>query len=982
MKTKPNFLRKWTLAIGAFVFLSFQSIAQKNGEKFYYTASGEKIYMEASPDRLIVKFKTGISETSRRNVLAANRNNVEMEEESYIEPLDVYVMKIKNGNVNAKNAINTLNANQDIVFTSPVLNWNGGKDQACINKVIVKLKAATDQSRMLQYAQEYSLVNIRQNDFDPLMYHLELPENASGDAIDVANGLFEKGLFEFSQPDFLYLNLLDTTNDPLVNAQWALNNTSSNSTPAGTVDADMDVFEAWTTTTGSASIKIAIIDSGVDLAHPDLASNLLPGFGASGNGSAGNSVGFGNEPHGTACAGIVAASGNNNLGVAGVAYSCKIIPVQVFVGNSTTDTWLADGINWAWMNGADLLSNSWGGGSVSAPINSAINGAVTSGRGGLGAVVLFASGNNNGSVSNPAANPQTIAVGASSMCDQRKSPSSCDLENWWGSNFGTNLDVTAPGVKIQTTDISGAGGYQSGDYVPDFNGTSSACPNAAGVVALILSANPSLTLTQVRAVLEGTCDKAGSYTYAHYTPGQPNGSWTNEMGYGRVNANRAVAAALNPDDIDLDGYTVALGDCDDFNDQIHPGIVEICDQIDNNCDGQIDEGFDQDNDGYTVCEGDCDDNNYDVNPGAAEICNGIDENCDNIIDVSTPAFYTSTNVPVIIPAAGANTVVSTITISGHVGLITDVNVNNLNISHTFIDDLIISLKSPSGTQIVLMDRPCGSQDNIIINFDSESGNAYGSFPCPPTNNGTYQSFQPLTAFDGEDPNGTWTLIVQDLFNLDGGTINAWTLEIPTQATSPVYYADTDNDGFGDPMGDTRYCSATGFVLDNTDCDDSNATLNPNTVWYLDADNDNYYVGMSVIQCASPGMGYKNTNMLGIDCDDSNGNINPGAAEICNNLDDNCDGFIDNNVSLYLTINSGPFDQPSTWLGGCVPPNMIPANFMIVININNDVTNPIGNVITNLGTIQCNANLINLGTIKGTGSFSGNIINNGLLSPGN
>ena len=197
MKTKPNFLRKWTLAIGAFVFLSFQSIAQKNGEKFYYTASGEKIYMEASPDRLIVKFKTGISETSRRNVLAANRNNVVMEEESYIEPLDVYVMKIKNGNVNAKNAINTLNANQDIVFTSPVLNWNGGKDQACINKVIVKLKVASDQSRMLQYAQEYSLINIRQNDFDPLMYHLELPENASGDAIDVANGLFEKACLSF-----------------------------------------------------------------------------------------------------------------------------------------------------------------------------------------------------------------------------------------------------------------------------------------------------------------------------------------------------------------------------------------------------------------------------------------------------------------------------------------------------------------------------------------------------------------------------------------------------------------------------------------------------------------------------------------------------------------------------------------------------------------------------------------------------------------
>ncbi|MBL0085113.1 MAG: proprotein convertase P-domain-containing protein [Saprospiraceae bacterium] len=496
------------------------------------------------------------------------------------------------------------------------------------------------------------------------------------------------------------------------------------------------------------------------------------------------------------------------------------------------------------MNGADVLSNSWGGGSVSAPIDSAINGAVTSGRGGLGAVVLLPPRMTTARCQTQPITPKPLLLERVACVIKESRQHPVTWENFWGGNFGTNLDVTAPGVKIQTTDISGAGGYQSGDYVPDFNGTSSACPNAAGVADFI---SQSFVDPYTGKGCFGRDLRQSRRLYVCIThQANPMAHGQTKWAMAGVNANRAVAAALNPDDIDLDGYTVALGDCDDFNDQVHPGLIEICDQIDNNCDGQIDEGFDQDNDGYTVCEGDCDDNNYDVNPGAAEICNGIDENCDNIIDVSTPAFYTSTNVPVIIPAAGANTVVSTITISGHVGLITDVNVNSLNISHTFIDDLIISLKSPSGTQIVLMDRPCASQDNIIINFDSESGNAYGSFPCPPTNNGTYQSFQPLTAFDGEDPNGTWTLIVQDLFNLDGGTINAWTLEIPTQATSPVYYADTDNDGFGDPMGDTRYCSAAGFVLDNTDCDDSNATLNPNTVWYLDADNDNYNVGMAVI----------------------------------------------------------------------------------------------------------------------------------------
>lgn len=568
------------------------------------------------------------------------------------------------------------------------------------------------------------------------------------------------------------------------------------------------------------------------------------------------------------------------------------------------------------------------------------------------------------------------------MCDQRKSPTSCDGENWWGGNYGTNLDVTAPGVKIQTTDMLGAAGYEPGDYVPDFNGTSSSCPNAAGVVALILSVNPGLTLAQVRKILEGTCDKVGGYTYVNNTPGQPNGTWSISMGHGRINAHKALLSALSPDDVDLDGYTVNAGDCDDFNAAINPMAIEVCDLIDNNCDGQIDEGFDLDNDGYTTCSGDCDDSDNSINPGTAETCNGIDDNCDGIVDVSTQSLYASTNVPVAISATQPNTVTSTMTISGHITSIVDVNVVNLNISHTFIDDLIISLKSPSGTEVVLMERPCTNQDNIIINFDSESPNAYGSFPCPPTNNGTYKAYESLTAFNGENPNGVWTLTVTDVFSQDGGALNSWSLVIPDQAMSPVYYADTDNDGFGDPMGDTRYCSATGFVLNNTDCDDSNPAINPNTVWYLDNDNDNYHAGMTVTQCNIPGPGYKYIGILGIDCDDTNSNVHPGAPEICNSIDDDCDGFTDNNVSYFTTINPGPYDQPSTWQGGCVPPSTIPANFMVVINVNHNVTNPIGNVITNLGTIQCSATFINNGTIKGSGVFDGNLINNGVVSPGN
>ena len=155
-------------------------------------------------------------------------------------------------------------------------------------------------------------------------------------------------------------------------------------------------------------------------------------------------------------------------------------------------------------------------------------------------VILFATGNYNTSIDYPAKYPETIAVGASSQCDERKSYTSCDGETWWGSNYGSEIDVVAPGVDIYTTDIGGSAGYSSGDYYSSFNGTSAACPHAAGVAALILSANSYLSNHMVRTILHMTSeDQVGP-------PGEDTPGWDEYMGFGRVNANQAVMMAQEP----------------------------------------------------------------------------------------------------------------------------------------------------------------------------------------------------------------------------------------------------------------------------------------------------------------------------------------------------------------------------------------------------------------------------------------------------
>jgi len=505
------------------ISLLILTITTQSQEKLNYKINGKTVEFNISRKEMYVKFSR-----NQRSIIK------KLAKKGYISLTDSSAL-LETQNISGTfiSRKQNLKSRFNITFKQiePVLIYKDGIRQIAIGELNIQLKTDIPLNEILKGYNYKSEANT----FVKNQFIVKLDLNTS-ELFKLVNRLQNDDRIIFVEPNFVRM-LKTHTNDPLFNSQWAINNQGYQ---GGILDADMDIDDAWSYTTGSG-IKVAIIDTGVDLNHQDLQGNLLTGYDATGGNSNGNQTG---NAHGTVCAGIVAAIANNSTGITGVAYGAKIIPVKVFPSSgSPTDNMLANGINWAWQNGADILSNSWGGGSPSNTISNAITNAVNNGRNGKGAIVLFSSGNNNGKVSFPATLDNVIAVGASSMCDERKSPTSCDGESWWGSNFGNEIDVVAPGVKIYTTDISGSTGYSLGDYLSNFNGTSSACPNVAGVVALILSINPNLTQQETTALLEKNTDKVNGYNYSS-TSNHPNGTWNNEMGYGRVNARKAVESVI------------------------------------------------------------------------------------------------------------------------------------------------------------------------------------------------------------------------------------------------------------------------------------------------------------------------------------------------------------------------------------------------------------------------------------------------------
>lgn len=379
--------------------------------------------------------------------------------------------------------------------------------------------------------------------------------------IDLANKIYESNLVTYCHPNFIapiqkYQAVTPT--DEFYPQQYYLNQANN---------IDINVPKAWGLSRGIVTTRVAVIDDGVE-AHEDMNGRVLPGFTPSdpnGQGAPTNNPPPANIEvigHGQACAGIIAAT-HDNVGIAGISPCSQIVPVNIFndwiplfdsFGNIVAIDWqedaldIRDAIDWAWdEGGADVISNSWGYNTANPQDNNpnaagfipnfddiifAINRARTQGRGGLGSIVVFASGNSHqqfNGVAFPANVEGVITVGA---IDRNG-----NIQNY--SSRGVEMDLVAPsgGVPgdVVTTDRMGALGYNNGNnpnYAFEFNGTSAACPQVAGVAALMLSTNPNLTEVQVRTILQQTATDMGA------------SGFDNTFGFGRLNAHAAIQAVM------------------------------------------------------------------------------------------------------------------------------------------------------------------------------------------------------------------------------------------------------------------------------------------------------------------------------------------------------------------------------------------------------------------------------------------------------
>lgn len=354
------------------------------------------------------------------------------------------------------------------------------------NQLVVQFRSVPNPGYLQQFSQQNGLQALQVSRTGAVLFRQLNPANTGV----VMQSLRTNSMVEYSHQNTYYRRLF-TMNDSRSSEQYG--------------PAIVGLSKAWDITLGSPNVVIAVVDSGVDLEHPDLKANLVPGFNALNEGQSPQD----DNEHGTHAAGIAGAVGDNGVGVTGACPRCKIMPVKVLDSEGGgTGFGVAAGVVWAVDNGAQIINLSLGGKESDPTMERAIKYALS-----RNAVVVVAAGNDNTDAKMyPAALPGVISVGS---VDKNRNRSSF-------SNYGTWVSVMAPGSDILSTIPTSMGEYTYMD------GTSMAAPLVAGIVGLMKSRFPQLTPAQVKARLEGTAIDLG-------TPG-----FDAEYAHGMVDSLRAL----------------------------------------------------------------------------------------------------------------------------------------------------------------------------------------------------------------------------------------------------------------------------------------------------------------------------------------------------------------------------------------------------------------------------------------------------------
>ena len=424
------------------------------------------------------------------------------------------------------------------------IEWMGEQTQALANEYVVRFNTA--DVKVVSLAESLWALGLDDAEVCNIGGGFGVVTTAKGSLQDLQAWAYQQADVQYLEPNFIHTmgEYTETTlpTDPSFMTLWGLNNTGQS---GGTVDADIDAPEAWDLTTGSNEVVIAIIDTGINYMHPDLAANIWTNSGEiAGDGIDNDGNGFvddvrgwdfaynDNDPrdgnnHGTHVAGTIGARANNSRGVAGVNWNVKLMAIKFLSDGgygSTADA--IEAINYVTMMKRDYgvnvvaTNNSWGGGGYSTALRDAI---AASGQ----QDILFVAAAGNSSSNNDVSPhypsnynlSNVISVAATDRNDSKAS---------FSSYGATTVDLAAPGVSIYST--VGTSGYAS------YSGTSMAAPHVSGVVGLLAAYNPQATAAEIKSALMDSVD---------VIPAMQNRCVTG----GRLNAFKALQAIGTGEDV-------------------------------------------------------------------------------------------------------------------------------------------------------------------------------------------------------------------------------------------------------------------------------------------------------------------------------------------------------------------------------------------------------------------------------------------------